>query len=309
MRRVVTKVDRNIVEHEVSQMFEEHETVERVIWALLLETGWGTDTIRARLKVEDEKAEEAKREAKREEKKKRKESSQALIQRLAEEQKAEQVQDNKSSVSGTAADDDDGEEVEEVEESDTKVEEEDNAEESFGGVSGEQHEMKTMELSNEKCRAHGQRYCSESGCCISLVAAVPGTPVSAPNDFEDSLVGRQQVSSPAPAKLTASEPLTIPIPTPTIPIPTPTIPIPTPTISAPTSEPSKLDDSPAALVKASQTYADAVTASEKAVSTVADLQKRLEFARENAADAVNEKDKALQQIKILIEGELNVANG
>jgi hypothetical protein len=37
-----------------------------------------------------------------------------------------------------------------------------------------------------------QRYCSESGCCISLVAAAPVTPVSVPNDFEDSLAGKLQ---------------------------------------------------------------------------------------------------------------------
>jgi hypothetical protein len=33
---------------------------------------------------------------------------------------------------------------------------------------------------------------------------------------------------------------------------------------------------------------------------VVDLERRLEFARENAVDAVNEKDKASQRIKSLI---------
>jgi len=55
-----------------------------------------------------------------------------------------------------------------------------------------------------------------------------------------------------------------------------------------------------ALVEASKTYANAVVAAEKAISVVADLERRLEFARENAVETINEKDKALQQIKILI---------
>jgi len=53
-------------------------------------------------------------------------------------------------------------------------------------------------------------------------------------------------------------------------------------------------------VQASKAYADAVAAADKAVAVVADLERRLEFARENAVEAINTKDKALQQIKSLI---------
>jgi len=56
-------------------------------------------------------------------------------------------------------------------------------------------------------------------------------------------------------------------------------------------------------VQASKAYADAVTAAEKAVSVVADLERRLEFARENAVEAINAKDESLKRIKILIGGE------
>jgi len=96
LRRVVTTIDRTIVEHEVSQMFEEHETFEGVIEALLLETGWDANTIRAAQEGRQKKQQiEEEKEAKREAKKKKKESPQALIRQLAKEQKAEQIEDEK----------------------------------------------------------------------------------------------------------------------------------------------------------------------------------------------------------------------
>jgi hypothetical protein len=131
-----------------------------------------------------------------------------------------------------------------------------------------------------KCARHADAHCYE---CYPVTTAP--TSESAPS-IEDAIVGRSTTQSSAPAKPPASEPLAIPVAI--------------TTILAPTSEPPKLDDSPAALVKASQTYADAVAAAEKAVSIVADLERRLEFARENAVEAINAKDESLKRIKVLI---------
>src|ERR1700747_2321126 len=134
-----------------------------------------------------------------------------------------------------------------------------------------------------KCFRHADAHCYE---CYPVTAAP--APESGPS-LEDAILGRSTTQSSAPAKPLASEP--------------PAIPVATTTISAPTSDPPKLDDSPAALVKASQTYADAVAAADKAVGIVADLERRLEFARENAVEAINAKDESLKRIKILIGGE------
>jgi hypothetical protein len=58
--------------------------------------------------------------------------------------------------------------------------------------------MQTVELSNEKCRIHQQRYCPEPGCCTSLIAK-PGVSVVVPtgsSSIEDTLVGRPPVAKP-----------------------------------------------------------------------------------------------------------------
>ena len=92
----MTKVDRNIVEQEVSHMFDEHKTVQGVVEALLIEIGWDANTIRAAQEARQKKQQiEEEREAKRDAKKKKKDSPQAQIQQLAEEQKAEQIEDEK----------------------------------------------------------------------------------------------------------------------------------------------------------------------------------------------------------------------
>jgi len=119
----MAKVDRNVVEQEVSEMFEKHKTCQDVVEALLVEMGWDSNTILAAQKERERKqqAEEAK-EAKQEAKKKKKESPspQALIQQLAEEQKAEQVEDEKSPLLSYAGEE---EEVETEEESESPDEE------------------------------------------------------------------------------------------------------------------------------------------------------------------------------------------
>jgi hypothetical protein len=92
----MTKVDRSVVEQEVSQMFDEHKTTQGVIEALLIEVGWDATTIRRAQEARAKKQQiEKEREEKREAKKNKKES-QALIQQLAKGQKAEQVEDKKS---------------------------------------------------------------------------------------------------------------------------------------------------------------------------------------------------------------------
>jgi hypothetical protein len=133
----MTKVDRNIVEREVSQMFDEHKTTQSVIDALLIEIGWDATTIRGAQEARAKKQRiEKEREEKREAKKKKKESPQALIQQLAAEQKAEQVQDKKSTngsrrtlplviaVKEVLSDDETETEKEEIEESDERTDEE-----------------------------------------------------------------------------------------------------------------------------------------------------------------------------------------
>jgi hypothetical protein len=92
----MNKVDRKIVEQEVNEMFKEHKTVQGVVEALLIETGWDANTIRAAQEGRQKKQQiEEEKEAKREAKKKKKESPQALIRQLAKEQKAEQIEDEK----------------------------------------------------------------------------------------------------------------------------------------------------------------------------------------------------------------------
>jgi len=142
--------------------------------------------------------------------------------------------------------------------------------------------MQTVQLSNEKCARHSQRYCSEPGCCTSL-APNTNQPAQSPTPgFEDQLVGRTEQSPTLVPKVQVEKPQPAEMPTQTAPAP-----------QVPESQAT-------ALVKASQTYADAVAAAEKAVSTVADLERRLEFARENAVEAINAKDESLKRIKILI---------
>jgi len=97
MRGVVTTIDREIVEQEVSQMFDEHKTFQGVIEALLVETGWDATAIRAAEEARQKKQQiEKEKEAKQETKKQKKKSPQALIQQLAKEQKAERAEDEKS---------------------------------------------------------------------------------------------------------------------------------------------------------------------------------------------------------------------
>ena len=132
----------------------------------------------------------------------------------------------------------------------------------------------------EFCQSHRSRGCYE---CYPVTAP---TSESAPS-LEDAIVGRSTTQSSMPAKPPAPEPTVIPT-----------------TVSSQPSEPPKiLDQSPVALVEAAKFYAGAVAAAEKAVSIVADLEKRLEFARENAVEAINAKDESLKRIKILIGGE------
>jgi hypothetical protein len=109
------RVEREVVEQEVAAMFKEHKTLQGVVESLLLEIGWDSRTILAAQKARQKKQEkeakrQAEREVKREAKKKNKESPKAQIQHLAEQQKAEQVEDEKSLAPADA-----GEEVEEVE--------------------------------------------------------------------------------------------------------------------------------------------------------------------------------------------------
>ena len=126
----MNKVDRNIVEQEVAQMLDEHKTIQGVVEALLVETGWDANTIRAAQEARQKKQQiEKEKEAKREAKKQKKKSPQALIQQLAKEQKAEQVEDEKSRSGSRrtlplviAADE---KEVVSDEESETETEEED----------------------------------------------------------------------------------------------------------------------------------------------------------------------------------------
>jgi hypothetical protein len=145
--------------------------------------------------------------------------------------------------------------------------------------------MQTVQLSNEKCARHSQRYCPEPGCCTSLVRNT-NRPVQSPKSgFEDKLVGRTEQSPTLVPKVQAEKPQQAEVPTQAAPAP-----------QAPESQAT-------ALVQASKAYADAVAASEKAVSVVADLERRLKFARENAVEAINAKDESLKRIKSLIGGE------
>jgi hypothetical protein len=77
-----------------------------------------------------------------------------------------------------------------------------------------------------------------------------------------------------------------------------------PRVQAEKPQPAETQKAPelqaTALVEASKSYADAVVAAEKAISVVADLERRLEFARENAVEAINVKDESLKRIKLLI---------
>jgi hypothetical protein len=151
--------------------------------------------------------------------------------------------------------------------------------------------MQTVQLSNEKCARHSQRYCPEPGCYTPLVPNTNQPAQSLTPGFEDQLVGRTEQSPTLVPKVQAEKPQPAEMLTQAAPAP-----------QAPESQAT-------ALVQASKAYADAVAAAEKAVGVVADLEKRLEFARENAVGAINAKDESLKRIKLLIEGELNVANG
>jgi hypothetical protein len=93
------RVERRVVEQEVAEMFEAHETLQNVVEALLLEIGWDARTICAaqearQKKQEKEEKREAEREAKRESKREAKREV-ALIRQLAKEQKSEQAEDEK----------------------------------------------------------------------------------------------------------------------------------------------------------------------------------------------------------------------
>ena len=93
----MNKVDRSVVEQEVSQMFDEHKTFQDVIEALLIEAGWDASAIRANQEARQKKQEAiSEQEEKKKKKKEKREAPQKLIQRLAEEQKAEQAEDQKS---------------------------------------------------------------------------------------------------------------------------------------------------------------------------------------------------------------------
>ncbi len=146
--------------------------------------------------------------------------------------------------------------------------------------------MQTVQLSNEKCARHSQRYCPEPGCYIPLV---PNQTTQFPEaGFEDQLIGRTEQSPTLLPKTQAAKPQPAETQTP--------------------PPPQAAESQATALVQASQAYADAVAAAEKAVAVVADLDRRLEFARENAVETINAKDESLKRIKLLIGGELNVGS-
>jgi hypothetical protein len=107
----MAKVDRKIVEAEVEQMFEAHKTVQDVVEALLIEIGWDAKTIHAAQevrKVEEER--KVRREAN------KKEAPQVTVQRLAQEQEAERVEDEKNSTDRVLVESsDDGEQMQDDE--------------------------------------------------------------------------------------------------------------------------------------------------------------------------------------------------
>ena len=62
----MAKVDRNIVEQEVSEMFKKHKTCQGVVEALLVEMGWDSNTILAAQEARQKKQQvEEEKEAKR----------------------------------------------------------------------------------------------------------------------------------------------------------------------------------------------------------------------------------------------------
>jgi len=140
--------------------------------------------------------------------------------------------------------------------------------------------MQTVQLSNEKCARHSQRYCPEPGCYTPLIPNTNRTAQFPEPGFEDQLVGRTEQSPTLVPRVQAEKPQ------------------PAETQKAPV--PQAAESQATALVQASKAYADAVSTAEKAISIVADLEKRLEFARENAVEAINAKGESLKRIKILI---------
>ena len=144
--------------------------------------------------------------------------------------------------------------------------------------------MQTVQLSNEKCARHSQRYCPEPGCYTPLVPNQTAQPPESKPGLEDQLVGRTEQSAKlfasvrpqATALVQASEP--------------------------PKSEQVKVvqESSAIALVEASKAYAETVSAVEKALAVVSDLERRLEFCRENAAETIKAKDEAFQRVKSLV---------
>ena len=96
--------------------------------------------------------------------------------------------------------------------------------------------MQTVQLSNEKCARHSQRYCPEPGCFTPLVPNTSQPAQSPKPGFEDQLVGRTEQSTTSVPKAQAEKPQM--------------------------AETQKVPESQAtALVEASQTYADAVSVS------------------------------------------------
>jgi hypothetical protein len=142
--------------------------------------------------------------------------------------------------------------------------------------------MQTVQLSNEKCARHSQRYCPEPGCYTPLIPNTNQPAQSPKPGFEDQLIGRTEQSPTLVPKVQAEKQQRAETATQAA-----------PARQAPESQAT-------ALVEASKSYAGAVAEAEKAVSIVADLEKRLEFARENAVEAINAKDGSLKRIKILI---------
>jgi exonuclease VII small subunit len=147
--------------------------------------------------------------------------------------------------------------------------------------------MQTMELSNEKCRIHGQRYCPEPGCCTSLVAKPVAVPVDVPNgsSIEDSLVGRSTVASTT--VLSMSPPLVV-------------HPIGTTTVSTSVPDVQKTESGEHPLVAASTAYAEAIETHHKAVAFLRDCEKRLEFAKGEVAEALQVTNKAFEKVRHLV---------
>lgn len=132
----------------------------------------------------------------------------------------------------------------------------------------------------QKCAAYNSRHCYE---CYPASGPAPTQTVGS---VEDALVGRTSVpvapasSTPSPVSVSLTEPRSAP--------------------SQVQQSVQEAESPTMALVHASHDYAKAVAAMEKAVRLVADLEKRLEFAKEDARETITARDKALEVVRQLV---------